>query len=54
MVDIRRSLFVSKLMTRSVFCEVLHSEAIRRKRDSTHQDVAFFRRRFVAFGGQKW
>ena len=33
--------------------EVLHSEAIRRKRDSTHQDVAFFRRRFVAFGRQK-
>ena len=26
----------------SFFCEVLHSEAIHRKRDSTHQDEAFF------------
>ena len=31
------------------FYEVLHSEAIRRKRDSTYQDVAFFRRCFVTF-----
>ena len=57
----------------SVFGEVqvhvLHSEAIYRKHDSTHQDVAifnvrnkdvvvvvvaFFRRRFVVFGGKKW
>ena len=26
----------------SFFCELLHSEAIRRTRDSTHQDKAFF------------
>ena len=36
---------------------VLHKKlslrSFRRKRDSTHQDVAFFRRRLVAFGGQK-
>ena len=35
------------------FCEVMHFEAIRRKQDSTYQDVAFFRRRFVAFDGKK-
>ena len=35
------------------FCKVLRLEAIRRKRDSTYQDVAFFRRRFVAFSGKK-
>ena len=28
-------------MAGSVFCEVHHSEAIRRKHDSNHQDVAF-------------
>ena len=33
----------------SVFCEVLHSVSIRRKRDSNHQELAFFRRCFVAF-----
>ena len=37
----------------SVFCEVLHSGAIRRNRDSSHQGLAFFRRRFVAFGEKK-
>ena len=36
-----------------VFCEVLYSEAIRRKCESTHQDVAFLRRHFVAFSGKK-
>ena len=35
------------------FYEVMHFEAIHRKRDSTYQDVAFFRRRFVAFDGKK-
>ena len=35
------------------FCEVMHFEAIRGKQDSTYQDVAFFRRRFVAFDGKK-
>ena len=35
------------------FCEVMHFEAIRRKQDSTYQDVAFFRRRFVEFDGKK-
>ena len=35
------------------FCEELHSRAICRKRDSTHQDVAFFRQRFAAFGEKK-
>ena len=35
------------------FCEVMHFEAIRRKQDSTYQDVAFFTRRFVAFDGKK-
>ena len=37
----------------SVFCEVLHSVAIPRKHDSTHQDVAFFGKHFVAFGRKK-
>ena len=37
----------------SVFCEVLYLETISRKRDSTYQDVAFFGRHFVAFGGKK-
>ena len=32
-----------------VFCEVLHSISIRRKRDSNHQELAFFRRCFVIF-----
>ena len=41
-----------KMIAGSVFCEVLHSEAIRRKRDSTHQDVRF-RMHFVAFGVKK-
>ena len=40
-------------MAGSVFCEVLHSEAIHRKRDSNHQDLAFFRRHFIAFGRKK-
>ena len=35
------------------FCEVMHFEAIRRKQDSTYQDVAFFTRRFVAFDEKK-
>ena len=37
----------------SIFYEVLHSEAICRKCDVTHQDVAFLRRCFVDFGGKK-
>ena len=37
----------------SVFCEALHSEAIRRKRESNCQDLAFFKRRFVDFGGKR-
>ena len=37
----------------SVFCEVLHLEAICRKHDSTYQDVAFFRRHFVTFSRKK-
>ena len=41
------------MVANSVYCEVLHSEAIRRKCDCTHQDVLFFRRRFVAFGRKK-
>ena len=33
-------------------CE-LHSRAIHRKQDSTHHDVAFFRRRFATSSGKK-
>ena len=48
-----RAVFSMKTIASSVFCEVLHSEAICRKRDSTHQDVVFFRRHFIDFGGKK-
>ena len=41
-----------EMIAGSVFCEVLHSEASCRKRDSTHQDVTF-RRCFVTFGRKK-
>ena len=37
----------------SVFCEVLHSETIRRKCVSNLKDLAFCRGRFVAFGEKK-
>ena len=47
-----RSIFYETI-TGSVFCEVPHSVAIRRKHDSTHQDVAFFGKHFVAFSRKK-
>ena len=37
----------------SLFCEVLHSETIRRKCVSNLKDLAFCRGRFVAFGEKK-
>ena len=37
----------------SVFCEALHSEASRRKRETNRQDLAFFKRRFIDFDGKK-
>ena len=47
------AVFSMKTITSSVFCEVLHSEAIHRKCDSAHQDVVFFRRRFIDYGRKK-
>ena len=47
------AVFSTKRSQPQFFCEVLRSEAFRRKRNSTDQDVAFFRRRFVAFGEKK-
>ena len=41
------------MIPRSVLCEALHSEASRRKRETNRQDLAFFKRRFIDFGGQK-
>ena len=41
------------MIPRSVFCEALHSEASRRKRETNRQDLAFFKRRFIDFGGKK-
>ena len=48
-----RCSFFYKTIAGSVFCEVLHLEAICRKHDSTYQDVAFFRRHFVTFSRKK-
>ena len=41
------------MIPRSVLCEALHSEASRRKRATNRQDLAFFKRRFIDFGGKK-
>ena len=41
------------MIPRSVFCEALHSEASHRKRETNRQDLAFFKRRFIDFGGKK-
>ena len=37
----------------SVLCEALHPEAVPRKRDCNHQDLSFFKRHFVDYGGKK-
>ena len=49
----RRRVFSTRRSKAQFFGEVLHSEAFRRKRDSTHQDVVVFSRRFVSFGGEQ-